>query len=92
MASDQNKETEEKSWGVEGDVFRHFSLCCYYNGQAVMKVPTEEGRAAWIRKAFKSDWEGAAPVRAAPGTVRFAAISANAHHLCLLSFLFLSRH
>lgn len=37
--------------------------------QAVMKVPTPAGRAAYLRKAFRSDWEGAAPVRSAPGTV-----------------------
>lgn len=32
--------------------------------QAVMKVPSKEGRLAYLRKAFTSDWEGAAPVRA----------------------------
>ena len=29
-----------------------------------MKVPTREGRMAYLRKAFLSDWEGAAPERA----------------------------
>ncbi len=28
-----------------------------------MKVPRKEGRLAYLRKAFTSDWEGAAPVR-----------------------------
>lgn len=28
-----------------------------------MKVPSKEGRLAYLRKAFTSDWEGAAPVR-----------------------------
>lgn len=32
--------------------------------QAVIKVPSREGRLAYLRKAFTSDWEGAAPVRA----------------------------
>jgi len=37
--------------------------------QAVMKVPDRRGRAAYLRKAFTSDWEGAAPVRAPAGSV-----------------------
>jgi hypothetical protein len=38
--------------------------------QAVIKVPSREGRLAYLRKAFTSDWEGAAPVRA--GSARSA--------------------
>lgn len=45
--------------------------------QAVMKVPSPAGRAAYLQKAFKSDWEGAAPVRSAPGTVRWAGRAAE---------------
>ena len=42
-----------------------------------MKVPSPEGRAAYLQKAFKSDWEGAVPVRSAPGTVRWAGRAAE---------------
>lgn len=37
--------------------------------QAVMKVPSPQGRAAYLKKAFKADWEGAAPVRSSSGSV-----------------------
>lgn len=45
--------------------------------QAVMKVPNREGRLAYLRKAFTSDWEGAAPTRAGSATARSAYTKAH---------------